>query len=143
MGALTITAVLLLSSSDGAAADVTVTKLDGQQIVGRIVGWSDGRVRLATSDGEHEFQHAELLSVRRAEQPPARSESVSLVELIDGSTLPVASFTAVDKDANLLLGEWVAPASREVRLPVESVAAVELVPMRDDAASQWENIRQQ
>jgi hypothetical protein len=134
-----IVSALLLS----AAPEMRAATLAGEEVSGNIVTLSTESVALSTPAGEKTYAPAKLLSLRPAQAPPATQETPSVwIELIDGSRLVAADYTAVNgKAAVKLLG-----AGGAIEIPTRSIRSVRLKSHDEDLAKasqlgkQWQEI---
>jgi hypothetical protein len=133
--------IVLLLASWVSATEVVATRLDGTTTRGELQRWDDKQIAITTSVGEEKLATDELLSL--SWPTAATSPDVpkfGLVELIDGSRLPVANITFTGNRVNVTLP----PSSHgdtKLVLTRKRVASVQLQPLSDEIAMQWQEIR--
>jgi hypothetical protein len=122
-----------------ALGDATATKLDGSTVTGAVQSWQDGQLTLASTAGPVEVAEADLLTV---EFSPADSapNAQSLVELVDGTVVPVADF--LESSGQIEIGLLAADGSEPQKLavPLKSVRVVRLQPLDATLEPQWQEI---
>ena len=124
-----------------APPDVTVTKLDGTSVSGGLQTWSAREVVLTTADGPQSIPAADLVALEFSQQATGDSGKPQL-ELVDGSLLPLAAYTATDDRAfaRLLLPSPAEP--QPIVVPLDQVRAVRLQALDAAVLPQWQEIRQ-
>lgn len=140
--------LLAATFQSAAAADVTATKLDGSTVTGELRDWKDAGIAIKTPTGDQQIALDQLVSVRKTSPSPAAAptaEAGGVVELSDGTTLPIRSATVSGGKAQLKLNLPSSPtATSEVdslELPVAQLAAFRFRPLDDALTAQWDEIR--
>jgi hypothetical protein len=142
---LVILLALVLATSVP-AAEVTAARLDGTKVAGELQSWEGPALVVATKDGPMKLTASELLSLRWSPAPPAKaadSQLLPMVELVDGTLLPIDDFGRNGTAATLTLRCPLPTDSKTIAVPTKSVAAVRLQPLESTAAEQWDEIREQ
>jgi hypothetical protein len=125
-------------------AEVTATRLDGSTVTGALERWTGSELAVATTDAIQSIALKDLLSVRWHDAPlPRTAEDARarpVVELIDGSIIPIEQFQVAGGKATL------SPAARVrdqklLTVDVRHVAAVRFRELSADAVRQWQEIR--
>jgi hypothetical protein len=139
---LLVTLALVLGHTPAPAA-VTLTRLDGSSHIGELRTWEDDHVTLITSQGEERFATDGLLSLRWATEQSSTSTRPPLIELADGTILPVKQFKVAGSRATVELAPTSSAGRRELSFPVRLVNVVQLQPLEGPVAEQWQEIRDQ
>jgi hypothetical protein len=136
---LALTTLVGISS----AADVTATRLDGSTTSGQLREWDNGGVLIVTPAGEQRIAADQLVSLRGqpATASSAADKSSGLVELIDGSSVPIKSITIEKSNATLSLVSSAASAENKLQLPTSQLAAARFRQLDGTLATQWDEIR--
>jgi NPCBM/NEW2 domain-containing protein len=132
-----IAALMLTTATD---ADVSAKKLDGTTLSGTLQSWQDGQLVLATPTGPQHVAEAELLSLERSTPLTSAASPEThkpLVELIDGTMIPVAQYTQSPNKANVVPLQHISGEPRPISLPIGKVKSVRLQPMAGAIADQW------
>lgn len=145
---LTLLGVLiLLTTTSAERAEATATRLDGTTIVGQLTSWDGQKLEVLTKEGPVQLGATDLLSLRWPTEAPAevaeKSPLQPVVELIDGSVLPIESFERQGNEAHLVLRGNLPSDAKKIRVTDRAVASVRLQPLQESAARQWEEIRTQ
>jgi hypothetical protein len=138
---LAVTLAFLVAQS--AAAQVTATRLDGSTIAGELRSWTATEVVVAAAQGDQTIRVDELLSLRFSAAPAERDTSPPLIELVDGSTLPISDYRVAGTRATATVAAVQPPASNELSIAVRLIAAARLQPLAPPVAPQWDEIRRQ
>jgi len=141
-----IAVVLVLWAAFPAHAEVIVTRLDGSTVAGDLSAWSANSVSITNSSGAQPIPFDQLLSVRFSAPPAASAQDAKppMLELMDGSLLPISNFRVAGTKATATVVAGSAPANqKEVSIATRLVAAVRLKPLAANVAPQWDEIRQQ
>jgi hypothetical protein len=132
--------IALLALVVGAPERVTATKLDGTVSAGRLQDWSADEIVLATADGPKSLPTSDLLTLEFSNQATG-DIGQPLLELVDGSVLPLAEYTANGNKAAARL-QLPSPAEpQQLSVPVGKVHAVRLKTLAADVLPQWQEIR--
>jgi len=127
------------------AAEVTVTRLDGTTIVGELKSFDDEQVVITTNDDETRVPTAQLVSLRWPAPPAADTphpfSAASLVELIDGTLLPVDQLSVKESNATLMLVGPLNSDDKTLKVPVKQLSTVRFRPLEGPLAAQWDEIR--
>jgi hypothetical protein len=135
-----VTALLvILALTTAASADVTATKLDGTLVAGRLQEWSDAGLVLTTVDGSINITDSDLLSVQFA--PAATDSGEPILELVDGTTLPLADLATTSDTVTAQLRMPPPADPHDVVIPLSQLRAVRLQPLETSVLSQWQEIR--
>ncbi len=129
--------VTTLAALSAQAAQVEVETLDGQTVVGELSGWTADSLTLQAADGEQTIARDQLLALRPAS--PSEQEAAPpqvWVELIDGSELAAASFSAAAGTSEIEL-----VGGQKLSTPTRSMVAVRFKEQDEKIAGQWEQIR--
>ena len=150
---MSLPALLLISFAVVAPGNAMVIALDGQELRGRIAGWSDAVVAVETQEGRQEIAVEKLLRIqwsRSAELAPIRATAElapirataelapirATAELVDGSRMPCDRYLVADGVATLQL-----PATGAVQsLPVAAIRQVEMEPRAETLDAMWAEI---
>jgi hypothetical protein len=131
--------IAVLALAIAAPADVTATRLDGTAATGPLRSWTADEVIVATDGGEQTVPVAELLSLQFSAEPSVDAGH-PIIELVDGSVLPIAKVTADKEQASFALQPTTGPQVN-AKLPLDSVRAARWRPLESEALSQWQEIR--
>jgi len=131
-------AVLVLALA--APTEVAVSRLDGSSLSGQLESWTADEIVLSKDGRPQTIPAAELLAIEFATQPTADSGQ-PLLELVDGSTLPLAGFTRSGQQMAITLQPLSPAKPRPIKLPIDAVRAVRLKPIVAAALEQWQEIR--
>jgi NPCBM/NEW2 domain len=132
--------ITILALAATAPANVTATKLDGTVVAGRLQDWSAEQIVISSASGRQTIAAADLLSVDFARLPTADSGQ-PIVELADGSHLPIAEFAVIGALAKARLQIPAPTESQNISIPLENVLAVRLQPLEPAVLPQWQEIR--
>lgn len=137
-----------LGGATVSAADaVTVTRLDGSVVTGDLRTWTDSEITVAAAAGDQRIATDQLMSVRWS--PPAGdpvkqpTPPAGVVELIDGTQLPINTLTIAGSNASMKLQPTAGSPDLTVVVPANKLAMVRFQHLADTLTSQWEEIRQQ
>jgi NPCBM/NEW2 domain len=128
--------------------EVTATLLDGSSIAGQLREWSGEDVVIVRSDEDKEvrLQTEKLVSLRWSSPTPSAASDETyggLVELTDGTTLPIKEFEADETNAIVEI-DAASPANKQtMTLQLRAVVAVRLERFEPAIEEQWEEIRSQ
>jgi hypothetical protein len=128
----------------GVSADVVATRIDGSTVSGTLQRWTDSEIVVATADGAQSIALPSLLSLRwppPADQP-AVTDAPPIIELIDGSQLPIEDFRATGANAAFSPVGGAAD-HKELSLAVRQISSVRLKPLSVETRRQWDEIREQ
>jgi hypothetical protein len=134
----------LLVAVAAAATEVTATRLDGTTVVGSLAGWDQSKINILTRNGAQSLETSGLQSLAwtpSASLDAAAASPQSLVELVDGSVLPVADFQRSGDSVSFVLRGGEATSNEKITLPLKLVSSVRLQPLDNAAAMQWNEIR--
>jgi hypothetical protein len=127
--------------SSASAVDVTAARLDGAALSGQLTSWSATDVVIATPQGNETIRLSELLWLRFAPEAPPTNSPV--VELVDGTQLPISDYGVAGTQATVVTTAQAADAAPvELTMAARQIAAVRLQPLSPAAALQWDEIRQ-
>jgi hypothetical protein len=136
-----------LVAQPGNAPSITATRLDGAAITGALGRWTNEQVTLTTADGPQTIALDQLLSLRwpPAPAPPTPQDAKPpLVELVDGTILPIDDFRVAGGKATVTIAAAnVPPDTRQLALDARQIAAVRLKAISAAVAPQWDEIRDQ
>lgn len=121
--------------------DVAAMKLDGSQIAGKLVGWSDGKLTLQVADKPVTLAEQELLSFQVESTYPSPEPAKMSIELVDGTTLPVSRLIIDGDDATAAWDDRLLADQPDLRISVKKISAVRLRPFSATAEKQWSEIR--
>jgi hypothetical protein len=143
-----ILAVLIVAALPALAIsqEVTATLLDASSVTGELRAWSRDEVVIADADKEVRLATEKLVSMRWPSPASLNADKESdqgVVELTDGTLLPIHDFQATKSVAKL--GIQVPPPADQTTLPlpVREVLAVRLQKFGPALEEQWEQIRSQ
>jgi hypothetical protein len=128
--------------------EVTATLLDGSSIAGQLREWSGEEIVIVRSneDAEVRLQSDKLVSLRWSSPTPSAASNEmygGLVELMDGTTLPIKEFEA-DGTTAIVEIDVPPPANKKtMTLPLRQIVAVRLERFEPAIDEQWEEIRSQ
>lgn len=128
------------------AAEVTATRLDGTTVSGDLRQWTDNDLVITTPTGDQRIVANQLVSLRwqpAATSPAPAEKNSGLVELIDGSVLPIKSIQVEKSQATITLARSAAPDDNPLDLPVDKLVAMQLRPLDGPLAAQWNEMRRQ
>lgn len=139
-------AVVVTSFTSIHAQDVSVTQLDGGTVAGELIGWDEKQIIVTTLDGEQRIATDSLLSIRWNSNEPAKPDATAgtgLLELTDGTILPIAEFVSHGSKADATIGGTVpnSDSAASLSLAKKQVAAVRLRPLDETLLKQWMEIR--
>ena len=137
--------VSLVSTSLIIAAEVIATKLDGSTVGGDLRSWDDHEIVIAAPAGEQKIAADQLLSLRwpkPAEVVTSDAKETGVVELTDGTILPIFSLRVTGPKATLALRHSRAAANDSIELPTSELAAARFRKFDGELAKQWDEIRQ-
>lgn len=132
--------VAFLTLALAAPVDVTVTKLDGTNEVGRLQSWTGDGIEVLTAAGKETIARDELLEVKLSNRSSADTAHPQL-ELVDGSLLPIRDFAAQAQSANIQLSHLTSGDDSFLTVPLKKIRAVRLISLEPEAAPQWAEIR--
>jgi hypothetical protein len=128
------------------AAQVSATRLDGTTITGELRQWNASEILIASQAGEQRFDANQLISLRwqsATNSPTAAEKNFSLVELIDGSILPLKSIRIEKSNAALTLAAPAASGDKALTLPTQQLSAIRLRQLDAALTKQWDEMRHQ
>ncbi|HEX3601965.1 MAG TPA: NPCBM/NEW2 domain-containing protein [Lacipirellulaceae bacterium] len=128
------------------AADVTVTRLDGSTVTGELQNWDEHQLVVKTSAGEERLTIDQLTSLRwpapaSAEKPGDKLPGV--VELTDGSQIPIGALRVAGDDALLKVERSAEKGDAEIKVPAKSISTVRFQKLDGALVKQWDEIRNQ
>lgn len=130
---------LLVCLAVGAAPEVDILTLTGEQHSGELQALADGQLTLATGGETKQLPSADLLELRfplaAAEDTLTQLRSLE-VRLVDGTLLFATAFVSAGRDAVItsdLLGE--------VTLPLSQVASVRIAELDHKIREAWDGVR--
>jgi hypothetical protein len=132
-----VAALMLTTATD---VDVSAKKLDGTALSGTLQSWQDGQLVLATPAGPQQIAEAGLLSLQRSTPFAAAAGADTrkpIVELLDGTTIPLAKYTASGNKAIVAPLQHASGEPRPIAIPIGKVKSVRLQPMTEAVADQW------
>jgi len=132
--------IAILALTAAAPGEVTATKLDGTTVAGQLQAWSTSGVVVKIKAGSAEIPTADFVSLEFSRQSTADTGQ-PLLELVDGTVLPLAEFTV---DEQTLRGQLQAPptsAPHPISVALEQVRAVRLQALDPAILPQWQEIR--
>jgi hypothetical protein len=138
-----LAATLVVSVARSAAAQITATRLDGTTLAGELRSWTATEVVIAAAQGDQSIRVDELLSLSFDAAPAERDTRPPIVELVDGSTLPISDYRVAGTRATATVATVRPPPANELSIAVRLIAAVRLQPLAATVASQWDEIRRQ
>lgn len=133
-----MTLLTLLTLAAVAAPDVTVRPLDGESIEGKLAELSAAQVTVETKSGPQSVPAAGVMWIELPAVTTPSEKPAAWIELLDGSRIVAASFTAAAGKAQLelLTGSTVEVATRAIR-------TVRFRPQTPELAGQWREITSQ
>ena len=133
----TLTTLLTLAAL-AAAPEVKLRPLDGEAVQGQLMELSSGKVKLQTKDGEKSLPIAGVMWLELA-AASVREEPTAWLELLDGSRVVAAGYTAAAGKAEitLLSGQR---SGQVVKLPTRAIRAVRFRTQTPELAGQWREI---
>ncbi|MCH2116507.1 MAG: NPCBM/NEW2 domain-containing protein [Pirellulales bacterium] len=134
------TTMLVAQVAPVVAAEVVATRLDGQSLGGQLQAWSDGTLTLQSDGKRVVIVEPELISIRSHASMRGEPAVEFVVELVDGTRLPVNHYTVVDGEAILELAPFWTPRHQTLRVPVELVRAVQFGQFSTEDALVWDEI---
>jgi NPCBM/NEW2 domain len=138
--------LFLVAFAPVTASEVTATRLNGDAIVGILRAWDDKEVAILTAAGEQRLAADDLLSLQWSSATPNQASdaiaTVSEIELIDGSVLPVDEFHSSGAETTATLAGPFPTKEKTLVLPRKQLAAVRLKSLQAAAAAQWKEIRE-
>jgi hypothetical protein len=130
---------VILALATAAPTEVTATKLDGSPVAGRLQEWSDTGLVLATAGGDVRISDADLSAVQLA--PAAADSANPLLELVDGTVLPLANLSTTSDTATAQLQPPRPADPQRITVPLRKVSAARLQPLDASFVPQWDEIR--
>lgn len=134
-------ALALLTTSD-TSAEVTVTQLDGSTTTGTLESWDHGSCVFSTPTGREEIPESQLLSIQWSPDPRSRGAVQPTLDLVDGTVLPIVDYRTSNGAAQLILHNASPRNERAITVPLDRVRAAWLLPMDDNLAEQWKEVRE-
>ena len=125
---------LLLPANARGANDITAsaTKIDGTQVTGQLLDWTAEFVTLQQEQQALKLSPSELLRLSFSAPDQSASLEPLRIELVDGSTFPLASINVRNHTANIET-----PLSKmALQIPTSKIRSVQLVDP-GKKASQW------
>lgn len=130
--------LLLIGLFAGVQPAVEVETLDGQVIAGRLVELGADSVTIETDRGPVSLATEKLAGLRPAlEQGPSGLAPGVEVELVDGSRLAAADYTAEGGRTTIAM-----PGGEMIELATGDVASVRLQPPGPATAAEWSRLRE-
>lgn len=108
---------LLISAALLGAAPVSAQPIEGSPVVGGLVSLDAERIVLSTDSGEVVMPVVDMMKLTPTEKGEVeKNDAVGIVQLVDGSSLRVVSFTVKSRVATLLLesGSEVSTSTRNI-----------------------------
>jgi hypothetical protein len=111
--------------------------LDGSRVSGSVAGWDAAKVLIEGPGGRSSLDIARLASITPQKAPaiPAGKPAV-WVDLVDGSQLAAAEFTAQQGRAKIVFS-----AAESLQVPTAEIDAVRFQPASEGTALEWSRIR--
>lgn len=124
--------------SDGLSwgAEVIATKLDGTTVAGEIIRWSTSELKLTSPDGAAVIAPSDLLSLRFSKAPGDAVKRTAIVELVDGTVLPIESITTSDESAAV----HVVGLPEPVNIPARNVRSIRFHAHDGELSAQWNEV---
>jgi NPCBM/NEW2 domain-containing protein len=143
-----ILAVLIVAALPTLARsqEVTATLLDSTSITGELRAWSRDEVVIAATDKEVRLPAEKLVSMRWSDAAPlitAKESDKRVVELTDGTLLPINDFQATKSTAKIEIGMARSSDQMAIALPLRDVVSVRLQGFEPEIDEQWDQIRSQ
>ncbi|MEX2316358.1 MAG: NPCBM/NEW2 domain-containing protein [Pirellulales bacterium] len=132
------------SGHDQTSPAVTATRLDGVTLSGALERWTNEQITITTASGPQTVAIDQLLSLRWLPSPaPSAPQDAKppLVELVDGSILPIEDFRVAGGKATVTIAA--ASGSKPLSIDVKQISAVRLKSISAAVAPQWDEIRAQ
>lgn len=123
----------LASLAAAAGSEVSLKRLDGSAVQGRLSGLSAASIELATPAGPQSVALAEVLSLDFG-RPPLGKPSV-WVELADGSRLSAMAYVSSQGTAQIKLA-----SGKPVELPSRAIRSLRFYQQSPELAGQWREI---
>jgi hypothetical protein len=128
---------LMLLSALAAAPQFDVQLLDGSRVSGSLVRWDAAQLVVETATGRTTLEAGKLASVTPHSPPAVSPPKPSVwVDLVDGSQLVAAEYTAEKGTATIILSPGAA-----LQLPTAEIDAVRFQPGSEATALEWSRIR--
>ncbi len=113
-----------------------VQTLDGRTILGSLAGLTADRLIVETDEGRVSLEMEKLLGLTRREKPIAQASAPGAwIELVDGSMIVAAQYTAEGEQARITL-----PDGQLIETPARSIRTVRLQADWQPVADQWTGI---
>jgi hypothetical protein len=143
-----ILAVVIVAALPDLASsqEVTATLLDASSITGELRAWSRDEVVIAESGKDTRLPTDKLVSIRWPHASPLNANKESdtgIVELVDGTLLPISEFQAASSIAALGIVMSQTDDQTTIEIPVRDVVAVRQRELEPAMKEQWEQIQSQ
>lgn len=125
---------LLYLASLPAAPEVTLRPLEGDSLTGRLTSLGSKQLALETKTGEASWETSRLMWIEMPQAASSQKPSV-WVDLVDGSRLQVAGYTASAGTARLEL-----TTGQTVEMPTRAIHTVRFREQSPELAAQWRGI---
>ena len=131
---------MMVLSAVAAAPDLAVPKfdvqlVDGTRVSGSLAEWDAAQLVVETAAGRQTLDAAKVVSLSAQAPPSSPAKAAVWVDLVDGSQLLAAEYTAGEGRAKIVF------PNRVLELPIGEVEAVRLQPVSDATALEWSRIR--
>jgi hypothetical protein len=136
--------IALIALAVAGQPDVSATLLDGTTTSGKLQSLTSAAVVIESDDGPQTIEANDLLSLRfsDSQDSDAGAPRVELVELVDGSILPIRGITTAGNKASIQFAPYLAGGPQSFAAELEKICAVNLQPLDAEAVPQWLEIRQ-
>ena len=133
------TLVAVVALAVAAPADVTVTRLDGTTATGQLERWSADAIALSTAEGSLAVASGDVSSIKFSKDSAA-DRGRPLLELLDGSLLPVGDAASDGKKLKAMLQTSAAAKPQPLSVPLDQVRSIRLLPLAAEVLPQWREI---
>jgi hypothetical protein len=133
--------IAVLALAVGVPQHVAATKLDGTVVKGQLEAWSADGIVLTDGKKTNTLPTADLLALEFSGEPTGDTGG-PLVELVDGSALPMADFISNGQAAEVRVRLPADGAAKPLSVPIKKVNAVRLQAIAAEVLPQWQEIRE-
>ena len=140
---LSIALTTALLTGVAAGDQLTATTLDGQTFLGELREWSAENVTLLTENGQKQISTAGLMSLRWSPASKPAEVQLPIIELTDGSVLPIDGYSQRGNIAIASLRGAVPSKEKQKSLPIARIQAIRLQALNANLQQQWDEIRTQ
>jgi hypothetical protein len=123
--------------------DVTATRLDGVATTGRLSAWAEDHVVVTTGEREERLPTDHLVALRwqrESSHDADQRPDAGLVQLIDGSALPITDIEVTGSTAKVKLASAGSEPANALSIPLKSIVSVRLQRLDRQLEEQWNEV---